>query len=565
MSAHSKLRRAASAAIAVVVAALAGCSSGDSESAPPPPLEARLSASRFLTQASFGPGLAEIDAVASTSPSAWFLAELGKPPTTYTNQLLAYGDLNPQVDPEIVRDVYWNAMVGANDQLRQRMVFALSQILVVSTADTGLPRQPITVAAYMDVLSKGAFGNYRDLLDDVTHSLAMGTYLTYFRNLPADMATGRVPDENYAREIMQLFTIGLFELNMDGTPRLQGGAPIETYTNADITGLAKVFTGFSYGGGSYGGINSPSIWRIPMEVYDQYHSTEEKRFLGTTIRANTGGDESVDMALDALFNHPNVAPFVCRQLIQRFVTSHPTPDYVRRVAMTFEAGSYTLPNGRAVGTGRRGDLSATLAAILFDDEARSASAAAADDFGKIREPIVRFAHWARAFDASPVNASNEILLEDTQDPNFLGQQAFRAPHVFNFYRPGYVAPGTATGAANLTAPELQIVNETTIPAYVNFMSRYIRDEAPKSMNASLRSFSPDYAAELALANDPAALVDRLDLILTYGRLRDDTKQRIIDVLAEVPIASTTAAADREQRVHLAVLMVTTSPEYIVQR
>jgi uncharacterized protein (DUF1800 family) len=536
--------------------------------------ETPASAARFLTQATFGPNKAAIDQATASSTSAWFLAELDKPATTYVDKVLALGTNQYAIDGRISDQLIWDAMITANDQLRQRMMFALSQILVISFDDFALRRAPLWCSTYMDALSSNALGNYRDLLEDVTYTIAMAQYLTYFRNRKANPQYGSVPDENYAREIMQLFTIGLVELNPDGTPRLQNGQQIETYTNADVTGLARVFTGLSFNGPDFGTGHPNADWS-PLIFHAAYYETGEKTFLGRTIPANTPGPQSLSMALDILIDHPNTAPFVSRQLIQRFITSTPTPDYVRRVATAFDTGRLTLPSGQAVGAGRRGDLAATLAAILFDVEARDPARAARPEFGKIREPVLRFVQWARAFNVSPVQSKNEQMLEDTRSPTRLGQQAFRAPSVFNFYRPGYVAPGTATGAAALTAPELQIVNETSIAGYINFMSVYIRNEprfqlspthsSARRFDQTLLTFSPNYTTELALASDPPALVDHLNSLLTYGRLEAETRNRIISVLNEIPISSSTAQQNRRERVEVAIVMMVSSPEYIVQR
>ena len=250
-----------------------------------------------------------------------------------------------------------NAIEG-EDQLRQRMAFALSQILVISHAEGNLLFEvPNTVAHYQDILVSNAFGNYRDLLEEVTYAPAMGEYLTYLQNIKGDAATGRMPDENYAREVMQLFSIGLVELEQDGDVITQGGIPVEVYDNTDVTGLAKVFTGLSLSGDEFFfdfRTLPPDALHSPMQVYPEWHSELEKTFLGTSIAAGTGPAESIDLALDALVDHPNTAPFLARQLIQRFVTSHPEPDYIGRVAAAFSEGQYTLPNGTIVGDGRRG-------------------------------------------------------------------------------------------------------------------------------------------------------------------------------------------------------------------
>jgi len=534
---------------------------------PPPVGQEELgTASRFLAKASFGASYTEIEDLAYSTPSIWFRQQLALSPTLHLAAMEAR-----TFDPDYLQyraagDSFWDRSINAPDQLRQRMAFALSQIFVVSDSQTSvLHGRPETMAHFMDVLTRNAFGNYRDLLQDVTYSPAMAAYLTFLYNEKADMATGRVPDENYAREIMQLFTIGLVQLNMDGTPVLSGGDVVETYDNDDVTGLARVFTGL--------GLDSPNFWPPADETaqwrdlvtFEAYHSTEEKRFLGTVIPPGTGAEASINTALDTLFEHPNLAPFVSRQLIQRFTQSHPDPAYVARVANAFEAGSYRLPDGSLVGEGQRGDLAATLAAILFDSEANIALASQPRDYGKIREPVIRFVHWARAFGIDGSQAFREDWLWDTGSPGGLAQHPYRSPSVFNFYRPGYVAPGTASGAQGMTAPELQIVNEASVIGFANFMSPFITDQTGGDLRTELLGFHPDYTAEVAMADDIDALIDRLDVIFTGGTLSTATRDGIASALNTIEISETEPEEGRLARVQIAILMVMTSHDYAVQR
>jgi uncharacterized protein (DUF1800 family) len=267
-----------------------------------------------------------------------------------------------------------------------------------------------------------------------------------------------------------------------------------------------------------------------------------------------------------LVNHPNTAPFIGRQLIQRFVTSHPSSDYIERVAQAFALGRYVLPDGNAVGDGRRGDLAATIASVLFDRDARAISMRDDIRFGKIREPIIRFTHWARAFDAQNITPEFSLALINT---DALGQQAYGSPSVFNFFRPGYVAPGTETGDQGITSPELQITNSSSIPGYVNFMefltSQVLQDQGAnevatqEQVRSTLRA---NYEQELALADNPESLIDSLDNLLTYGFMSSETKDNIITAIETIPLVDN---ASRERRVFMAVLMVMTSSDYIVQR
>ncbi|MHA7858492.1 MAG: DUF1800 domain-containing protein [Henriciella sp.] len=535
----------------------------------------------FLTQATFGPTSQDISQLTGTAPSDWFLAEISKAPSLNLNYVLT------EITEDGARDdegqlsfekrqtptfSFWINAIEGDDQLRQRMAFALSQILVISHSEGNfLFEVPNTVAHYQDILVSNAFGNYRDLLEDVTYSPAMGEYLTYLQNVKGDPDTGRMPDENYAREIMQLFSIGLVDLNMDGSTITQNGAPIETYDNADVTGLARVFTGLSLSGGEFffdfRTLASDAL-HTPMEAYPEWHSELEKTFLGTTIAPGTGPEESIDIALDTLVDHPNTPPFLARQLIQRFVTSHPEPDYIERVATAFANGQYSLPNGTLVGDGRRGDLSATIAAVLFDPDARDASSRDENSFGKIREPVLRFIQWARAFDAGTVTPEHTFPLWNTTFGGGLSQAPYKSPSVFNFYRPGYVAPGTETGAAGLTMPELQLVNANSISNYANFMTYFaFAFAANDSGEPSATSFIPDYSDELALAADPAALVDHLDLLLTFGSTTEETKATIVTFLNDIALENPNDP-DYDGpflRVGLGVLMMMTSPDYVVQR
>ncbi|WDE02768.1 DUF1800 domain-containing protein [Thalassomonas viridans] len=533
--------------------------------------------SRFLTQASFGPTSQNISAMQGQSVSSWLKSEFEKPVSLHAPLIAEYQEAG--LLEHVAGMAFWKNAIGADDQLRQRMAFALSQILVVSDFGENLLFDvPQSIGYYQDILTTHAFGNYRELLEAVTYSPAMGFYLTYMGSEKGDPDTGRMPDENYAREILQLFTIGLVKLNMDGSPVLDDqGKAIETYDNHDITGLAKVFTGLNlYEGVDDSGEELEETARVamPMQVFAESHSPLEKSFLGQSIAANTSARESISQALDIIFAHPNVAPFISRQLIQRFVTSNPSPEYIARVAAAFETGLYRFSDGSSVGTKIRGDLKATLAAVLADEAARNSSVA--QGFGKVKEPVLRFSQWARAFASANVTPEYMFELWDTSAANTLGQHPYRSPSVFNFYRPGYIKPASATGAVGLTMPELQILNATTLPGYINFISFFINaemdseeyrqeyaefveiDQVNLDPNQTIASFAPDYSTEIALADDAAALVAHLDILLASGRLGDTSRDRIIQAINGID------AEDKTHRVQTAVLMVMTSPEYLVQ-
>ena len=576
------LRRTLSAAFLSSALLLSACGGGSSSAPPPiggppppppppPPISKAFatdaSTSEFLGTATFGPTLAEINALSGTAVSDWLVNEFNKPARQYLPDILAElanvpaGELLP---PRRVPDLFLDQAISGDDQLRQRMVFALSEIIVVSLR-SDLNAVPQTVAHFVDTLSVNAFGNYRDLLEEITYTPAMALYLSYLNNVKGDPATGRVPDENYARELMQLFTLGLIELNLDGTPKLDGGGQtIEIYDNDDITGLARVFTGLSFQGDRFFDVfeDLTALYK-PLEMFPAFHSEIEKSFLGSTIPAGTGGVESIDLALDTIFNHPNMAPFLSRQLIQRFVTSNPEPAYVARVATAFEAGQYILPNGTTVGDGRRGDLKATIAAVLLDDDALQEPDVTPVEFGKVREPILRFTQWARAFGETTPNSGDELILGGGGD--LIGQHPFMAHHVFNFFRPGYIAPNSATGAAGLTAPELQIVNESTSIGYINFINSFIYDFSPTRTSDPDAGVNADYTGLFSLADDAQSLIDRLDLLLTGNRLEDSTKSEILNLMNEIPITAGTEDEDRYTRIVTSISMVMTAPGYLVQR
>lgn len=563
---------------------LAACAGEDAPSAvapvgaPPAPSVAdtptAADASRFLMQATFGPTQDDIDELVSLGYSDWMRRQFSASSESNVSEIRQiqadYAARGQTVEAEALADIAWRDMIEGEDQLRQRMVFALSQIFVVSYENSDVAETLASAAFYMDMLDENAFGNHRELIEDVTYSPSMAQFLTYLNNRKEDPSENRVPDENYAREIMQLFTIGLVELNPDGTPRLDGsGNPIETYDNDDITGLAKVFTGLSWADGEFGGRFAdrtvPVATYSPLAIFEQEHSTSEKAFLSVTIPANTPAAQSIDIALDALFNHANAPPFFARQMIQRFVTSNPSPQYVRNVAAAYETGYYQLPDGRAIGSLQRGDMRAVIAAVLLDDEARLPASRADVNFGKVREPVIRFTHWARVADLNSASVlddgslEGQDVLEETAPPTRLGQQAYRSPSVFNFFRPGYVAAGTETGDLGLVAPELQIVTTASVTAYANFMMDRI-EEAD-----ALETYRPGYSRELSLADNPAALVDHLNLVMTAGAMEPSTRDAIIAAVTGVPLRAGSEPQDRRRRVNAAMLMTVLSSEYYTQR
>lgn len=534
-------------------------------------LARKQDAVRFLLQASFGPTPASVNALVSKPYATWLAEQMALPyQPDYVNAVQAqydrgdaYRPKGASYAPSWVGQKFWETAANAPDQLRKRVAFALHQIFMVSQADSSVWGHARAYAAYQDLLNKHAFGNYRALLEDMALSPAMGIYLSHLRNRKEDAATGRVPDENFAREIMQLFSIGLHELNIDGAPKLDAsGNPIETYTNTDVMALAKVFTGWSWafadnelteskfrwGGPDYSAAADQRIDLLPMKAYPGQHSTAAKPlFTGkpwaAAIPANGTAQADLKQALDALFNHPNVGPFIGRQLIQRLVTSQPSPAYVARVAGVFNNN----------GSGVRGDLAAVVRAILLDAEARNTPPAG---FGKLREPVLRVAHWMRALGAR--SASGQFQMATVLDTS--GQRALYAPSVFGYYRPGYVPPNTSFASGKATAPEFQIVNESTVAAWINTAEAMAGTGLGWTGTAA--DVAVDHAALGALADNGnlAALADHLNLLLLGGRMSNPLRQAILDTAGSVS-AGTTAAANRARA---AVFLTLASPDFLTQ-
>lgn len=523
-------------------------------------------AARFLTQATFGPTDSEIEAVQAMGYKGWLENQI----TLRSPSHLAYADnrlaqmrlTNPTagLNDNQFYESYWLYAATGEAQLRERMKLALSEIFVISLADDAIDTRG--GAAYYDMLGDNAFGNYRVLLEQVALHPMMGRYLTHLANQKEDARTGRKPDENFAREVLQLMSIGLHQLNTDGTVRRDGtGAPIPTYGPDDISGLAKVFTGYSWyhptptNSTFFGGSRHADAAVRSMIYYPAYHSVTEKRFLGASLPAGgAGGQGDLKVALDTIFNHPNVPPFMCQRLIQRLVTSNPSPAYVSRCSAAF------INNGQ----GERGDLSAVVRAILLDSEARDPALAATPGFGKLREPVIRMTNWMRAFGAT--STSGNWLLNSTSANTSLGQSALTSPSVFNFYRPGYVPPNTRLGERALMAPEMQIVDEITVAGYANTMQTAIGTGIGSGSDVK-----STYAREVAIAADANALADRMNRLLLYGRMTPTLRARIVESVNSVAVPAATGTNQAAintallNRSRLAVYLTMISPDYLVQR
>ena len=576
------------ASVVAMASAAAACGGGGGSSSPPPTggaptptptvfvnrPQTDAEAARFLLRANLSTSTADIAAVRDEGYEPWLTRKMRQNNDESAQQFYASRGFDA-VDTERHYNssrtgdyMIWAQLLNGGNGVRKRVALAMSEFFVVSLNTISLTWRSPAIGEYWDILNRRAFGNFRDLIEDITLNPAMGVFLNTRGNRKADPATGRVPDENYGREIMQLFSIGLQELNRDGTVKLgSDGQPIETYDNDDVTGIAKAFTGYDYDFtdigftqeiGSTRQIPDAAYARAPMTADSSrwrfnrgqnFHSDDEKSFLGTTIPAGTNATETLRITLDTLFNHPNVPPFFGKQMIQRLVTSNPSAAYVDRVAAAFENN----------GSGVRGDLTAVFKAILLDDEALAESSLSDPTFGKLREPMIRFAQWGRTFGAQ--SASNNWVIGNLSDASTrLGQAPLRSPSVFNFFRPGYVPLNSETSARNLVAPEMQIVNETSVAGFINFMERMIEGRGGLAADVKAR-----YQQELPIAHDAAALLDRLDLLLTGMQLADDTRASILAAMETQPAAQNDSDEVKLRRIHTGVLLVLISNDYQVQR
>ncbi|TFW31322.1 DUF1800 domain-containing protein [Massilia horti] len=502
-------------------------------------------ASRFLAQASMGANRDQIARVKALGYDGWLEEQFGLAPSiSRWDWLVAagYSDVANRNSEAGFDACAWRKLIASPDTLRQRITLALSEIVVVGIDGlVGAGWKQFTGAAYLDLLETNAFGNYRTLLQAVSQSAAMGEFLTFRGNTKFDPKTGAMPDENYARELMQLFSIGLVQLNLDGTAKSANGQPQETYGLDDITGLARVFTGWDYdmAGGNFN--NAPDFKRRPMTQIASRHETGSKTFLGSNIGGGGDGASDLKAALDIIFAHPNVGPFIGKQLIQRLVCSNPTPAYVARVASVFNND----------GKGVRGDLKAVIKAILLDDEARNPAVAAGPAFGKQREPILRFVAWARAFNAA--SASDAWNIGNTSDAaTRLGQSPLRSPSVFNFFRPGYVPPNSAIASAGLVAPEFQLTNESSTVGYINYMQT--------AVSRGVGDVKADYSKLLPLADNAGALLDELNTVLAAGQLQSATLTILRTALDSMPTGSDTV---RLNRIYAALVLVLAAPEFTI--
>lgn len=496
---------------------------------PTPPLPVTVfsaaEASRFLSQATFGATKPEIDYLFETRPNyeAWIDEQIAMAPSLHS-------DVAHRAGQDGRLDVWWTLSTNAQDQLRQRAAFALSQVLVLSDTPDILFNNGDAVIGYYDLLVSGVFGNYRDLLKQITVNLPMGIYLSLKDSQKADPDTGVRPDENYAREIMQLFSIGLVQLNPDGTPQLVDGKPVPTYTQSDIEELSRIFSGWGADNAFFYGFD----FSQPMKAYDEYHDNGAKEFLGHSVSAGLTAEQDLDNALDIIFNHDNVGPFISKQLIQRLVTSNPSPEYVSRVSAVFN------DNGEGV----RGDLGAVFKAILLDSAARDYDSES-DSFGKLREPLIRVTHLFRM--AKGMIEEGNFWRPAT---DFL-QAPLNSPTVFNFYFPNF-SPGGEIQDAGLVAPEFQITTTSSITTVTNKLYAM----SVGAWNASSTIDVSDFAE---LSANAIKLVDYLDLVLMAETMSDGMRNTLVDYI------NSSTSLTPEQLTRDVIHLVLTSAEFAVQR
>lgn len=519
---------------------------------------------RFLHQAAFGANadLKNVQEVVTKGYEKWIADQFKRPvglQQPYIDALTRARRGQVYADSKVLS--WWRRAMstsGSADPLRQRVAFAFSEIMVISDRLDTLANQSAGMMNYYDMLLKNSFGNFRTLLHDVGLHPCMGTYLNHLGNEKGDPESGTFADENFAREIMQLFSIGLWELNGDGTQKLDANQqPIPTYDNAVIAEMAKVMTGFGFSGKKADNFYwSPENYTAPMRMWDEYHDVTPKTLLnGVTLPARTESDPDTgdaalsdfNAAIDMLFHHPSCPPFICKQLIQKLVTSNPTPAYVGRVTARF------IDNGSGV----RGDLQAVIRAILLDPEARDPQVMAQSGSGKMKEPYLRTIGLARAFNAKAANGIFGVSYLD--EIHF--QQPLSSPSVFNFFKPGY-APAGPVSDAGLLGPEFQILNAVTSTAVPNYYYWAVRGGFNRWGGNARELVKPNFTAELKLVNDVPALLRRLDLLLTGGTLPNEQHQVIREAVEAI---NEDMWEWKLERVRMAVYLISTSPEFGILR
>ena len=513
-----------------------------------------MQAARFLAQAAFGGSDADIQALQNqpNGIQGW-LSQQFAIPVNPSGQLsnVAWMQANSLISVEFdttgVQSSLWRKLISSPDVLRQRLMLALTDLFVINTGATQLTYRGAAAAYYLDQVESNAFGNFRNLLLAVSHTPAMGQYLTFLDSVKANPVTGTSPDENYAREIMQLFSIGVVQLNIDGTPVANSndpGVPLATYSQTDVLNMAKVFTGWKLNSAAtaYPGASAATDMINVPSGFD----TTEKFVLSQTIAAGLSGEQTLEAAISILMQHPNIAPFISRQLIQRMVTSNPSPSYVARVASIFQS--------------TQGDMQSIITAILTDTEATSDALLSDPQAGKLREPVVRFIQWARTFQLaiSPTDATTWAKIGDLSSPSTaLAESPLQSPNVFFFFQPGYIPPQTPLEMNGITAPEFALTNESSVAGYMNFIKKLIA--------AGIAGVAGNYAALQPLISqggNSAALLEELNVLIAAGQISAATLSLMQSALDTIDVSTATGA---NNRLYAALTLVMSAPEYLIQK
>ena len=495
------------------------------------PLMSDLAAARFLDQATWGPTPASIDQLERMGINKWLAAQFRLNTSDLPDQPLLNAAGKPNTDLTPVERAFFANAVRGEDQLRQRVAFALSEIFVVSAVTV---KQAYAFPPYWRIFRDNAFGNYRDIIKAVTLNPAMGTYLNMANNNKGNAAKGTAANENYARELLQLFTLGLTKLNLDGTPVVDAsGNPVPTYDQAEITSEAKMLTGWTYptAPGATAKNNNPAYYYGQMIPVEAEHDASAKTIFGNIqIPAGQTAGQDLESLLDALMAQPTMAPFISRQLIQHLVTSNPSPAYVERVAAIFEDD----------GQGVRGNMAAVITAILSDPEARAgdeAGAAPNPAFGHLREPVLFMANLLRGLNATPGPASTPYSLA-----NLMGQNLFYEPSVFSYFSPLYRISG------GQLAPEFQIYSTQAASERADVVNKALYGKLDGSTTLDLSPF-------VSRANDVSALVDYAGYVFLH--------HNVPPALAEQASAAAGAASTPLARAQAVLYLVLTSSDYQV--
>jgi uncharacterized protein (DUF1800 family) len=493
-------------------------------------------AARLLDQATFGPTISDIQHVQAIGLGAYITEQFNTPDTPLPNipSPLPALCLSANTPTNCEESEWWQTVLSGPDQLRQRVAFALSELFVISSNTDNAT----TITYYHNMLAQDAFTNFETIMHDVTISPGMGIYLNMLNSAKAP--AGQIANENYARELLQLFSIGLVQLNQDGTLQLDtSGNPIPTYTQAQVQAFAKAYTGWTYATAT-GGVptsypNRTPNYLAPMVAFEAQHDMSAKTVLGgTVLPASQTAEQDLTGALDNIFNNSNVGPFVCKQLIQHLVTSTPSPAYVARISAVFANN----------GNGVRGDMQAVIRAILEDQEARAGDTDPTYDGGHLREPMLWMTNFMRAVGFTNTDANGSYFSLSNYSNN-LSERPYRSGSVFNFFPPSYVIP-----QSTLNAPEFDLENTATAILRLSL--------ADSLVNSKITGFTINLGATSTLgqiaAVNPANMVDTLSVMFMHGQMPTNMRTEILTAINGLATA---------QQVRVATYLVITSSQYKV--